>query len=148
MIQYNTMFKRNDFKLDAILAVRLAIKAGLFRETLENKQIIIAQLNEKLSSIYNLDVLPIEYDEFYSGTGAFCRTHIILNKTSLVTYLHEFAHYLAYATQCFENSEKNARGWSISLYYVSTPKLCTKAIEKGLIIHQNKIETGANNENH
>jgi len=138
-IQYHKKFTKNDFKREAILAVRGAIKAGLFREPVEEKRIIISNLNEKLSEIYGLEQLPIEYIEGYSSTGSYNRVKIVLNKTSLVTYLHEFAHYLADKTSCFANNEENARGWSISLYYCATPKLCTAAIQKGLIMHQTEI---------
>jgi hypothetical protein len=145
--QYHKMFKKTDFNREAILAVRSAIKAGLFREPVETKRIIISNLNQSLCEIYNLDQLPIEYIEGYESLGSFNGNKIVLNKTSLVTFLHEFFHYLSHATNCFPNSEENARGWSISLYYCATPKLCTAAIQKGLIVHQQTIEVEENGTN-
>jgi len=64
---------------------------------------------------------------------------IAINKPSLVTYLHEFCHYKRIHLKQ-KNTEHIARGWSISLFYLATPKLCLKSIKSGKIIHQNRIQ--------
>lgn len=140
--KYNLMFE--NINKDAIIAVKGAIKTdGLFRaKTLAEKEIIIQQLHNNLCAIYELPLIELVYIKNYFATGQYNNllNKIILNKPSLVTYLHEFCHFKN-ITKHQKNSEDIARGWSISLFYLATPKLCIKAINSGKIIHQSEIET-------
>lgn len=134
--QYHLMF--NNFEQEEVLAVREIIKAGLFRASTEDRMRMLNALNERLCKIHNLIPLPLVLEPEFSNIGQMTGEKIILNKPSLVSFLHEFYHLMTYHTA--QNSEINARGWSISLYYKATPKLCKAAIEKGLIIHQTTIQ--------
>lgn len=139
-MKYHLKFRH--IKKLTIENIRLIIKSGLFKKdtTLEQKQMLICELSDKLCMVYNLQPVMIKWQDNFFGVG--CYNHvdnsITLNKPSLVTFLHEFYHYMAIKNELV-NTEDNARGWSISAYYLATPKLCTKAIEKGLIIHQKSI---------
>jgi hypothetical protein len=63
---------------------------------------------------------------------------IVLNKPSLVSFLHEFKHHLNIKKN-LPNTEDSARGFSHSLYYLSTPNLFRSSVKKGLLIHQKEV---------
>jgi len=139
---YHKMFEREHFPQEVRIAVRTCIKNGLFKKdkTLDFKKALIYDLHNTICMIYNIPVIPINFDENFEGGGRYDDSNhsIIIDKPSLVTYLHEVYHYLAH-TKCLVNSEDLARGYSISLYFVATPNLCENAILSGKIIHQNKL---------
>jgi len=134
-LQYHKMF--SDIERPVILAVRNTIKSGLFKVETEEKKKLILQLHTELCRIFNLPTIPIEFEDGFLGAGRFLigEKKLILDKPSLVTFLHEFCHYKS--TELKQtNSEEVARGWSISLFYLATPNICKSSIRKGLIIHQ------------
>lgn len=138
--QYHLYFK--NIKIETLQAIREIIKSGLFREKdLEIKKALILSLNKKLCKIYELKEIPIIYIENYFGNGFFSPSEnkIGLNKPSLVTYLHEFAHY-KFVSKNELNTEPKARGWSHSAYYLATPNLFKNAVKKGLLIWQSSME--------
>jgi len=136
--QYHLKFKNINPKV--VKLVRTTIKKGLFKRenTNEFKQNLILELHKELCDIYNLPLNNVIFD-----SGSFSHfnrlTHnITLENNSLVTYLHEFRHYHeVYNTNT--TTEHTARGYSISLFYLSTPILFKNSVERGLIIHQKKI---------
>jgi len=135
--QYHTQFKNIDKR--AIRLVRTIIKRGLFKSTntLEFKKDLIKDLHLGLCDIYNLEVIPLEINSNLFN----CYRHIgkiELDKPSLISYLHEFRHYFEIKRKG-RTTEKTARGYSISLYFLATPNLCINAINRGFIIHQNII---------
>lgn len=138
--QYHLKFK--NIKPEVITEIRSIIKRGLFKQdkTLIEKENLIKELHLRLCLIYNL---PLNDIIFINTPLCICNYNIInnnitLNKPSLISYLHEFKHYLD-IKKTGNTTEEKARGWSISAYFIATPELCKKAIKKGLIIHQNKI---------
>ena len=60
---------------------------------------------------------------------------ITLSKISVVNLLHEFKHWLDYNNN-INPSEKNARGWSVSLFNKVLPRRYTKAVEKELLLYE------------
>jgi hypothetical protein len=140
MKTYHNSFKEIDN--ETILSVRRTIKSGLFKtKNIEEKKRMFCLLHEWLCNHYNLPVIQIKFIDNYPYVGNYNRIDgiITLNKPSLVSYLHEFAHYL-FITKGEENNEEKARGFSISLYYKAAPKLCTNVILSGKIIHQTTME--------
>jgi len=91
--------------------------------------------------VYSIPQNPLEFVDLGGGLGVYNRpTNLIrLEKTSLVTYLHEFYHQFMHITGV-ANTEEKARGWSLSVYHLAAPKLFAKAIEKRLILHQKEME--------
>lgn len=145
MKQYHKVYKEMDPRI--ILAVKTAIKSGLFKKenSVEFKIKIINDLHSTICQAVNIPVCPIILDLGEKILGHYNRIEkvITINKPSLVTYLHEFCHYFMDITGK-QNNEEIARGWSISLFYLATPKLCKNAIEKGLILYQTKFEEDEN----
>lgn len=141
--QYHLKFKH--IKPETIKAIRETIKLGLFKSenTKEFKEFLLKGLHETLCFNYGL---PLNEIVFINTPFCICNYNVVtekitLNKPSLISYLHEFKHYYDIKKHGTTN-EENARGWSISTYFLSTPKLCRSAIEKGLIIHQKIILSG------
>ena len=141
MVQYHLMFK--EIEQETLIAVREIIKEGLFKQdkSVEDKKILIQKLNDKLCNIYQLPIIPILYEENCFGVGRYNSQQdiILLNKTSLVTFLHECFHRKA-SIKKEENTEELARGWSHSVYFKATPILFANAVNKGLLIWQKSME--------
>lgn len=141
-IKYHLMYK--NISKDTIMAVRAIVKEGLFKKKGDERFALLSKLHTLLCSQYQVTGLlkKGKIDQYLIPTNT-----IFINdeKLSLISYLHEFKHLLQFQKNK-PNSEKIACGWSLSLYYLATPKLFNKALEKGLIIHQKGIENGENNE--
>ena len=138
MTLYHKMF--DEIEPEVIKEVRSIIKKGLFKKenSVEIRQNLIIELNKNLSTFYGFREPKIRFIDDFVFIGQTRKNEIILNKPSLVTFLHEFAHY-KFIKKKEQNSEERARGWSISCFYLATPKLCQSAIEKGLILHQKSM---------
>jgi len=140
--QYHKFYSKEKIERPVVLLIRAAIKAGFFKEKEFNKKLeILNSLHKALCEFYKLDVIKVNVIENYLGTGKYnwILKEIFIDKISLVTYLHEFYHYKAMSLNQKENTEDNARGWSISLFYLATPNLCRTAIENNKIMHQTKF---------
>ena len=130
-------------KPEVITAVKSLIDSGFFREKNKGKLIMIKQLHTTFCNIYSIPICKIELKErTISSNGLFSPTQnkiTLFKKASLVTYLHEFKHYLQFAKKRKQN-EKVARGWSLSLFYLADKKAFKRAVEKGYILHQERFE--------
>jgi hypothetical protein len=136
---YKDKYKQIDKR--TIKAVRSIVKQGLFKAKPNIRLQLLKQLNKELSEIYEVKEPQIKVCGF-CGDGMYNISEDIIflnNKLSLVTYLHEFKHQLQHKKQKV-NNEEVARGWSISVFYTATPKLCENAIKKGLIIYETATE--------
>jgi len=138
--QYHLKYK--NIKPATINAVKKTIKKGLFKK--ENtrlfKELLVQDLHFNLCEIYNLNYKELNFvkTEICICNYNHINEQITLNKPSLISYLHEFKHFLDIKTKGITN-EKNARSFSISLFYLASPNLFKNAVEKGLIIHQKEI---------
>jgi hypothetical protein len=132
-----------NFKQEVIDAVRLSVKSGLFKKdnSVELKLDILNKLHSTLCGAYNLRVIPLIYDEKIGDVKGRYIHHvsITIGKPSLVTYLHEFYHYKAHML-LQDNTEDDARGWSISLYSIACPILFKQAVDKKLIMYMEDVK--------
>jgi len=134
---------------DTIKNIRLVIKAGLFKKESpeSHKRNLINLLKNELCKVYNLQPIEIVFDKNFLGSGCYIAEPlpvIVINKPSLVTFLHEFWHYNA-DKNGLTNDEETPRAFSHSAFYQATPKLFKNAVEKGLLIHQKVILENKNN---
>ena len=139
MTEYNLKYKH--IKHEVINAVRKAIiEKRIFKQNQNDRFNILKDLLKELCEIYNINeqqkpnlkITELATDGFYNSE----ENSINLNKKlSLITFLHEFKHFLQIITHK-ENSEEIARGYSISLFYKSSPRHFERALRKGFIIHQ------------
>lgn len=152
MVAYHLTYKH--FNNKAVAAVKEVIQFGFYKAEEQVKKTLLEDLNKKLSAIYSLEVIEIKYDSGLMGSGMFCsgqvhplaailnspylnrepsNPYVVLNKPSLITFLHEFWHYVTFK-KGKNQSEERARGWSLSLFYQAVPRLFKQSVKKGLIM--------------
>lgn len=136
------------YRWPAVIAVRQAIKSGLFKQDtpIERKVELLKELGNKIIETYSagmtapmrsftLEVIP---DANARGFGGACysheRQHIMLDKPSLVSFLHELAHHIQYERDG-STTENYAQRWSIGLFKRATPGLFQDAVNRGLLYH-------------
>ena len=142
MTDYNLKYKR--LKPEVIFAVKETIRRyRFFKQNNFLKLFLLNRLHNNLCLIYGINeedkprlVVTVRNDGFYNQ-----RENIIAlsKKVSLITFLHEFKHFLQYLNNK-PNNEEIARGYSLSLFYKASPKCFNIALRKGLILHQ-KVKT-------
>ena len=132
-------------KSEVVTAVKSLIDSGFFKENSKSKLVMIKQLNTTLCNIYSTPICEVELKlKAISNNGMFLPLEnkiILFKKVSIVTYLHEFKHYLQNAKNKTQN-EKVARGWSLSLFYLADKKALKNAVKKGYIMHCERYEEG------
>jgi hypothetical protein len=131
---------------DAVLAVKSAVKAGLFTVSDVEKQAIIGILNRELSSVYSVVECSVVFKNDVAsskGNGVYSSNTItLINKFSVVTFLHEFRHHVQHQSLADdvlrdrEFLEVDARGWSLSLFRKACPKSYKNACDKGLLYYK------------
>lgn len=140
-IKYNPL---GEIPARVISEVRATIQNGLFRlETQEEKLNLLTQLKNQLVQLYNIDNCGLRIVPNYPGVGGYSpfRKEIIINKCSLVTFLHEFRHHIQFCLRLDCDKEEDARGWSHACYFLATPRLFETAVRKGIIIFQKTFTT-------
>lgn len=135
---YHLMF--NEIPEEVLNSVKQAIKKGLFKKDKEtrDKLLILGNLSDELCNYYHIDKCRIIISSF-PFAPCYNQEHkqIILNKISLVSFLHEFYHHLSNSNESFENNEDNSRGWSHSVLFLATPNLLNNALNKNLLTFEN-----------
>lgn len=143
MVNQTPYYKQyTKIKPEVITAIKSLIDSGFFRESKKNKLNMIKQLHTTLCNIYQLPICEVELERRLWSNGMYnpIKDKIILfKKVSLVTYLHEFKHYLQ-LKKGKRNNENIARAWSLSLFYLADKKAFKRAVEKGLVLHQQRFE--------
>lgn len=134
-INYHVVFRNIDKRV--VKEVRNIIKSKFFKQTESDKFKVLLDLNKNLCKIYKIKLIKVIIINNYPGIGAFqtAPKRIILNKPSLVTYLHEFYHYKAFSLS-LKNNEKLARGWSHSVFYKAAPRHFKQALDKNILLYQ------------
>ena len=132
------------YRYEAVIAVRAAIKDGLFKQAtpLETKLALLKNLGDHIVRIYSvglaepipaftLEIIPDANARGFGG-GAYSleRKHIMLDKPSLTSFLHELAHHLQYHRDG-STSESFAQRWSLGLFKRATPGLFADAVSRG-----------------
>lgn len=139
--QYHLFFK--EIPEEVLQLVRTTIKSGLFKKdkSQEFKIELLNKLMADLNNYYQVENTTLILDPLFLGVGGYSyeRKIIIINKPSLVTFLHEYYHHLQHCLN-YPIDEESARGYSHSVYHQATPKLFANAVRKGLLIFQSTIE--------
>ena len=122
-------------KKDTIEAVKTTLfDYRFYRLTDEGKFNMLKALKDRLNEIYGTITNLSRTDEATNGFYSPINNTIYLNKLSLMTFLHEFKHSIQ-QQKGRKNNEDIARGWSISLFAVSSPKHYERAVEKGILFY-------------
>lgn len=144
--KYHLFYNEEQIKPGAVQIVRkLITQDHFFKQDQQTKLNLLNKLNKDLSNFYNIPIANLVLQPGCLGIGCYRGFDevILINKPSLVTFLHEFKHHLNHKTQQHNNNrqieEDTARGFSHSLYYLASPNLFKNAVEKGLIIFQKSL---------
>jgi hypothetical protein len=125
--------KYTKIKPDTIEAVRkIILEDRYFKKDAEQKMILLQDLLSKLNVIYGTNTTLRQTTEQTSGYYRLSDRQISLNKLSLVTFLHEFKHGLQHQ-RGLQNNENIARGWSVSLFKLSSLRHYDRAVARGLL---------------
>jgi len=130
-------------RLEVVGIIRNLIrKEKFFKQTEPKKRNLLKETFEKLKEIYSVTgKLKFEQPGTRTGTGTssrYCisKKQIILDKPSLVNFLHEFRHLLQYQTKIkVTNVEVDAREWSLNVFKKASPKAYENAVQKGLLLY-------------
>ena len=136
--QYHLKYKQLNKKAIKLISVMIN-EGSFFKRDKSTKEILLNIINQELSKIYHIKTPYLEFNAENDGYYNQDDNTINLNsKLSLVTFLHEFKHAIQYL-KGLPNNEEIARGWSLSLFYLASPKHFENAVRKGLIFHQKEI---------
>lgn len=136
--------KYKNFNPKVINAVKKIIfEKKIFKASYKERFNILEELLKDLCEIYKIPYEKIpKLNITNKGRGFYnLNTNKIYidNNLSLITLLHEFKHFLQHINNK-TNNEEIARGYSISLFYLCSPKHFINAVKKGLIIHQKPLK--------
>lgn len=133
MAKYYLRYKH--IKRETIEAVKDHWKLGFWKGDIVHRQKVFESLLKRLCEIYNIKSAPqIEIVKEDKNLGVFKPNLnlIVMNKYSLITFLHEFKH-VKDVNEGKRVNEENARGWSLSIMYKVNPKYLIKIVQKGLV---------------
>tara|TARA_Y100000310_G_scaffold345029_1_gene461276 strand:- start:235 stop:660 length:426 start_codon:yes stop_codon:yes gene_type:complete len=141
MTQYHLKYTR--IKPAVVKLVKYVIKdLKFFKVDNRTRKFFLRYLNYKLNDLYKIDLDKQPYLNFNANNDGFynqIENTINLNeRLSLITYLHEFKHFLQHHFNK-TNNEEIARGYSLSLFFNASPQHFKRALRKGLILHQTEL---------
>ena len=128
---YAQKLKREDFDLRVLVASRKLIDDKIFRQTPEVQLQMLKTWLVAASEAENVPVPILSICEIEAhGNGVYHRDtqSITLKKVSLVTLFHEFRHHVD-CVKRGRSTEDSARGWSVSLFFITSPSMYKKAVE-------------------
>ena len=146
-IKPHLFYNKEQIGIETIKRIRFLIKEQHFFKCNDDKKMrLLIILCNDLSEIYNIKKIGCMYmNKDLNVRGCFLNpgSTICLNKPSLVTFLHEFKHFLNCETKQHNNNindeEMTAIGFSHSLYFLATPNLFKSAVEKNLLVFQDTL---------
>lgn len=120
---------------DAVTSiVRSSLKAGLWRGTAAERLVVLKGLNERLSTFYGVPACFVTVRQtlvgphYVPGDG-----RIVLDKVSIVSYLHELGHHLLHC-RSKPQQETFPRAFSLSLFFRSAPRSFEAARASGRLL--------------
>lgn len=128
-------WQRMQFGPEAIAIVRESLKAKLWRGLPLERLEKLRALNRRLCSFYAVPVCTLTIQQtligphYRPGDGA-----IILDKVSLVSYLHELGHHLLHCRRK-PQQEVFPRSFSLSLFYQAAPRMFETARADGRLLY-------------
>mgnify|MGYP001582144222 FL=1 len=128
-------------QLTAEVIRRYFRKTGFWKRSPENQEEMLNRCLDELNSLWSTNfTLTCNFgnEERYHSTGGGTAGFLgmVLYKSSLMTFLHEFYHLLAKDNVVKEsNSERNAIKWSHAIFKMALPVLYRKGVEEGKFFH-------------
>ena len=127
-----------DYKIEVYAAAKAASNSYMWRGTVAERKVKFQTLHNNLTAIYGkttkLKFMGLDSDvEARHGNGCYnpaTDTITLINKLSVITYLHEFAHAM------FGSDENVACSWSINLFRICWPVSFSKLVANGHMMVQ------------
>lgn len=140
---YHTRFR--NFHSQAIEATRELFRARPSQLTQSERETVFENWVNTISDIYGMERPSFHWSaEADYGGGGFYRPsdHSITmspNHPSVITLIHETRHALQHAGKgapmISRDFERDARAWSLSLYYKVRPNLLKRLVREGRVFH-------------
>jgi hypothetical protein len=148
---YNTAFTREQIgetTLDKARELSIALwnKEGTF----DTKMKALRKFCKEVAPLYEIPVPRVRYNKMLNqmqvyGTSNYTLNAIMIGKFSLVTFLHEFRHQIQYKLwnmserdffnqELRDKMEEDARGWSVSIFYILHPDKYQKAVDNNRLV--------------
>lgn len=125
---------RLEFPPQAVEIVKAALRTKLWQGTDQERLEKLRALNAQLSAHYGTSVCAVELQA--TPIGPHYRPGkdlIVLDKPSLVSYLHELAHHVLHSRRLPQN-ETYPRSFSLGLFYKAAPRLFETARQGGRLL--------------
>lgn len=133
MVKYHLKYK--NIKKETIKAVKDHWKQGYWTGDDFHKKEVFENLLKRLCEIYEIKKIPqiIIKKDFNNDSMYIPQLNlIIMDKYSIITFLHEFKH-IKDINEGKRISEENARGWCLSIIYQVNPLYLKEIVRKGLV---------------
>jgi len=140
---YHLRFR--NFHRQTLLATQDLFRARPSQLSPEERHIVFKNWVDRISDIYGMERPRFIWDESADmGGGGFYRgsDHSITmspNHPSIITLIHETRHALQHkekgAPLVSDDVERDARAWSLSLYYRVRPNLLKRLVREGRVFH-------------
>ena len=119
----------------ALAIVRAGLKTKLWRGAPGERLEKLRALNRQLSEFYGVPACEVSVRSTQMGPhyqpGA---NSIVLDKVSVVSYLHEFGHHLLHCRRK-PQQEVFPRTFSLSLFYQAAPRMFEAARQSGRLLY-------------
>ena len=126
---------RLEFPAPAIEIVKTALRTKLWQGTAPERLEKLRALNSQLSAHYEVSVCSVEVRQ--TNIGPHYRPgkdQIVLDKVSLVSFLHEFGHHILHSRSLPQN-ETYPRSYSLGLFYRAAPRMFVAARQSGRLLY-------------
>lgn len=134
---------RLEFPQEAVAIVKTSLRTKLWRGSDAERLGKIRMLNAQLSAHYVVSVCTVDVRKTDIGPhyqpG---KDLIVLDKPSLVSYLHEFGHHILHSRSLPQN-EAYPRSFSLGMFYRSAPRMFEQARVSGKLLYTEQGGTHA-----
>lgn len=132
------------FKLGVIASIKRFKKKKTHNKTAAQRLQAMREMAADLSAVYNVDEAKVAavcmvHDETADSRGSFyhrkTKTIVMVEKLSIITFLHEFAHHLG-------KDERGATRWSLTLFKRIWPDQFERLVPEGhtMVVPQGEVE--------
>lgn len=137
--------KFTNFNARTLEATKALFRARPSQMAPEERKVLFKNWVDTISDVYGMERPTFYWDTAADhGGGGFYRLsdHSITmspNHPSVITLIHEFRHALQHkekgAKKVSNDVERDARAWSLSLYYKVRPNLLKRLVREGRVFH-------------